>query len=447
MLMERIVIHSDLNNFYASVERRLRPELCGVPLAVGGNKEECKGIVLAKSEEAKRMGVKTGEALWQAKRKCPDLVVVPPNFPEYMKFSRLARAIYVEYTDLIEPYGIDECWLDVTHSTKIFRPFGGDMYVGDGENRHFNPEYLKFIGDELRGRIKSELGLTVSVGVSFNKVFAKLGSDIKKPDGTTVISFTDYKRRIYPLPVEDLLYVGKSTADKLKKRGISTIGALAAAPDELVRGLLGKAGETLVKYARGLDEDEVRSMNESGELKSIGNSLTYPHDLKTYDEVKKHIYVLAESVAARLREADAGRADTVHIFVRGSDLKSFTAQKKVRPTVLCGEIAVHAFELFKEKVKFPFAVRALGVTVSGFDKNLSQMTFDEVGGDYKKRERAERAVDKIRKKYGYSLVQRGIMADDAEAAHNDIKGTHLIKPARFDDAEGGGDGLDGDDFN
>ena len=433
--MERIVIHSDLNNFYASVERKLRPELAGLPIAVGGNKEERKGIVLAKSEEAKRFGVKTGEAVWQAKRKCPGLVVVPPNFPEYMKYSRLARGIYAEYTDLIEPYGIDECWLDVTHSTKIFPKFGGDMYVGEGEGRHFAEDYLKFIGDTLRERIKAELGITVSVGVSFNKVFAKLGSDLKKPDGTTVIPVTDYKTKLFPLPVNDLLFVGMATCEKLKKRGITTIGALANAPDDLIKNLLGKTGETLLKYARGLDDEPVSHMNDSGELKSIGNSLTYPHDLTTHAEVKKQLFVLAESVASRLREADLGRADTVHLWVRYSDLSSASMQKKVRPTVLCSEIAGHAFSLFCGRISAPFKVRALGVTVSGFDKNLTQLSMDEVDGSYEKRERAERAVDAIRKKYGYSKLQRGIMADDIEAAHNDVKGTHLIKPARFDDGK------------
>ncbi len=433
--VERIVIHSDLNNFYASVERKLHPELTGKPIAVCGNREERKGIVLAKSEEAKRFGVKTGDAVWQASRKCPDIVIVKPHFDEYMKYSRLARQIYAEYTDLIEPYGIDECWLDVTRSTKVFPPFSGERYVGEGEGRHFSPQFLRFLGDTLRLRVKGELGITVSVGVSFNKVFAKLGSDLKKPDGTTVIPVNDFRTRIYPLPVEDLLYVGGATAEKLRRRGITTIGALAAAPDGLVTGLLGKAGATLLKYARGQDEEEVRPMGDSGELKSIGNSLTYPRDLTREEEVKKHLYVLSESVAARLREADVGRADTVHLWVRDSALRSCSIQRKVRPTVLCSEIAAHAFALFCEKFSPPFAVRALGVTVSGFDKNLTQVTLDEVDGTYSKRERAERAVDLIRKKHGYAKLQRGIMADDAEAGHNDIKSTHLIKPARFDDGE------------
>ena len=431
--MERIVVHSDLNNFYASVERRLNPGLAGKPIAVCGNSEERKGVVLAKSEEAKRCGVKTGEAVWQAKRKCPELVTVSPHFSEYKKYSRMARAVYAEYTDLIEPFGIDECWLDITHSTKIFPRFSGDMYAEEEGERRFAPAYLQFLGDTLRERVKSVLGLTVSVGVSFNKVFAKLASDLKKPDGTTVIGLYNYKQKIYPLPVEDLLYVGKSTAEKLRRHGITTIGALACSPQGLAKQLLGKTGEMLLKYSLGQDEEPVRAEGEREELKSVGNSLTYPKDLTDYAEVKKQLFVLSESVAARLREADAGRADTVHLWVRGSDMNSFTAQKKVRATVLCGEIAAHAFGLFCQRVRPPFAVRALGVTVSGFDKNLSQMTFDEVDGDYKKREAAERAVDKIRKKYGYSAMQRGIAASDKEAAENDIKSTHLIKPARFDD--------------
>ncbi len=206
--MERIVLHSDLNNFYASVEKILNPELAGKPVAVCGNEEERRGIVLAKSEEAKKTGIKTGDTVWQARRKCPALIVVRPHFKEYMAYSRKVKAIYARYTDLIEGYGIDECWLDVTRSTKIFPEYGGEKYVGEGEERHFTDGYLRFIGDTIRNEVKSELGVTVSVGVSFNKVYAKLGSDLKKPDGTSVISYLNYKNVIFGLPVRDLLMVG-----------------------------------------------------------------------------------------------------------------------------------------------------------------------------------------------------------------------------------------------
>lgn len=431
--MERIILHSDLNNFYASVERALDPRLKGVPIAVCGNEEERRGIVLAKSEEAKRAGVKTGDTVWQAKRKCPDIVIVRPRFPVYMEYSRKVRAIYARYTDLIENYGIDECWLDVSKSTKIFPAYDKEKYVGEGEEKHYSDGFLRHLGDVIRNEVKSELGLTVSVGVSFNKVYAKLGSDLKKPDGTSVISYLNYKSVIFGLPVGDLLMVGGATGEKLKKMGYDTIGGLAAADDAKIFGAFGKFGTTLLTYARGEDLSPVRAMDESRELKSIGNSMTCARDLTSYDDVKRTLFVLSESVAARLRESGLGLADTVHLWVRDGKLNGYQVQRKVRHTCLCVEIAASAFALFQEKFKPPFNVRALGVTVSGFDGGVSQLTFDETAGDYAKRERAERCVDEIRKKHGYAAVQRGIVAEDPTEMHNDIKGTHLIKPARFDD--------------
>ncbi len=430
--MERIVIHSDLNNFYASVERRLNSELSGKPVAVCGNAEERKGIVLAKSEEAKRFGVKTGEPIWQAKRKCPELIIVKPHFREYMAYSNKVRAIYARYTEFIESYGIDECWLDITKFTTVFPKYDGEKYVEIDGERHFSDGFLRHLGDFIRNTVRVELGLTVSVGVSFNKVFAKLGSDLKKPDGTTVISITNYKNVVYPLPVSDLLYVGGATAQKLKALSFSTIGRLADAPDSVVEKSLGKNGKTLLSYARGEDSAEVRHMNDSRELKSIGNSLTAPQDLIRRDEVKRLIFVLCESVAARLRESGLGLADTVHLWVRDKWLKSYSIQKKVRHTALCGEIASHAYALFLTLFPDTFSVRAVGVTVSGFDTGGSQMTLDEVSGDYEKRESVERCVDGIRKKHGYSAVQRGVLLHDIEGIRTDIKGTHLIKPAKFD---------------
>lgn len=430
--MERIVIHSDLNNFYASVERRLNPELAGKPVAVCGSKEERRGIVLAKCEIAKRFGVKTGDTIFAAQKKCPNIVIVPPHFEEYMNFSRAVKSIYARYTDLIEGYGIDECWLDVTHSTRIFPPFA-DMYAeADGE-RHFSDEYLRFLGDTIRNTVKSELGVTVSCGVSFNKAFAKLGSDLKKPDGTSVISKLNFKSVVNPLPVSDLLFVGKATSEKLGRMGLTTIGRLAATDDGIIKNAFGKFGETLLKYARGEDEDEVKHMDERREYKSIGNSSTYREDVTDLKRIERFLYVLSESVAARLREAGQGAADTVHLWVRFNDLSDFSVQKKVRHTVLCSEIATHAFELFKANVRAPFKVRALGVTVSGFDNGISQLTLDETYGKYKKLEAVERCVDEIRKKHGYEKVQRGIIAEEPEEMTNDIKNTHLIKPANFED--------------
>jgi len=433
--VERIILHSDLNNFYASVERKLNSNLMGKPVAVCGSQEERKGIVLAKSEEAKACGIKTGDTVWQAKKKCPNLVIVRPHFDEYMKYSRMVKGIYAEYTDLIESYGIDECWLDVSKSTKIFPNYDGEKYVQIDGEKHYSDGYLLFIGDVIRNEVKTRLNLTVSVGVSFNKVFAKLGSDLKKPDGTSVISVANYKDVVSNLKVEDLLYVGSATKKKLYAMGLNTIGRLALAPDDLLKNTFGKMGATLLKYARGQDDGEVMHVNESAPLKSIGNSLTYAENLTNFEQVNKMLFVLSESVASRLRESGLGKANTVHLWVRDSTLNGFTAQKKVRHTALCGEIANHALELFKAHFSMPFSIRALGVTVSGFDGGESQLTFDETSGDYEKREAIENCVDAIRKKYGYSAVQRGTIIGDAEEAHNDIKNSHLIKPARFEDRE------------
>ena len=432
--MERIIIHSDLNNFYATVERVLNPSLAGKPVAVCGNKEERRGIVLAKSEEAKRFGVKTGDAVWQAQKKCPGIIIVPPNFPEYVKYSRAVKKIYARYTDLIESFGIDECWLDLTHSTLVFPPFEPKKHTIDGEER-FTDEYLRFLGDTIRLEVKRELGVTVSCGVSFNKIFAKLASELKKPDGTSVISLTNYKQVVNGLPVEDLLFVGNATSAKLRSMGISTIGKLAEADADLVRGALGKTGDALIKYARGLDDEPVAHMDEKREYKSIGNSNTYPEDVESLRRVERLLYVLSESVATRLREADQGLADTVHLWVRFSDLTSFTVQKKVRHTALCGEIARHAYDLFCENVKPPFKVRALGVTVSGFDNGRSQVTFDESFGRYKKMEAVERAVDEIRKKHGYDKLQRGVVAEEPQQMREDIQHSRLDTPDSTDTPE------------
>ena len=432
--MERIVIHSDLNNFYASVERTLHPELTGKAIAVCGSKEARRGIVLAKSEEAKRFGVKTGDTVWQAQEKCPHIVCVPPHFDEYIKYSRKVKAIYARYTDLIESYGIDECWLDLTHSTLIFPKFE-PKYVEVNKEQHFSDEYLKFLGDYIREEVKRELKITVSCGVSFNKVFAKLGSDLKKPDGTTVISYLNYPSVINALPVEDLLFVGKATTQKLRGMGLSTIGRLAAADDKLIIKTFGKVGDTLLKYARGLDCDAVKHMDDKREYKSIGNSNTYPADICDFARIERLLYVLAESVSARLRESGQGLADTVHLWVRYADLSDFSVQKKVRHTALCGEIASHAFALFKANIKPPFKVRALGVTVSGFDNGSSQLTLDETNGKYKKLDAVERCVDGIRKKHGYDKVQRGIVSQEPPYMRADLKNTHLIKPGNFVDPE------------
>ena len=422
-----VVLHSDLNNFYATVEKKLFPELEGKPIAVCGDKEMRHGIVLAKSEEAKRFGVKTGDVIWEAKRKCPGLIIRPVRFGVYEEQSRAVREIYGRFTDLVEPFGIDECWLDVTHS-KTF---------GTGEE----------IAEKIRRAVKEERGLTVSVGVSFNKVFAKLASDLKKPDAVTVVSRENYREKIWPLPVSQLLFVGKASTQKLKDLGITTIGQLAKADRKMLSSLLGKWGETLSVYARGEDDAPVRGENDRETLKSVGNSITHYEDITDRGEIKRLLYVLSESVAARMRDAGLGKADTVHLWVRDCDMGNHTCQKKVRPTALCGDIAEAAYALFCEKYRADKPVRGLGVTASGFDLGVEQLTFEALTGDYDKRARAEEAVAKIREKHGYSKLQRGIMYEDPVALRMDVRGERLSgikgrnkeKPEKAHDAPGGED--------
>lgn len=305
--MERVILHSDLNNFYASVECLDDPALDGKPVAVCGDPELRHGIVLAKNQLAKGFGVTTGQAIWQAKQQCRGLVIVPPHYDRYLELSKAVREIYVSYTDRVEPFGLDECWLDVGGSASLF---------GDGSA----------IADEIRARVRRELGLTVSVGVSFNKVFAKLGSDYKKPDATTVITRTNYQEVVWALPVSDLLYVGPATTKKLGRYGIRTIGDLARTSVEFPHTVLGKVGVMLWRFANGLDTSGVSTYYAVPPVKTIGNSTTAPRDLVSDDDIKITLYALCESVGARLRE-QRSLCGTVQLGVRDSALIGYERQK------------------------------------------------------------------------------------------------------------------------
>ena len=298
--MNRTILHSDCNCFYVSVELLHHPELRGKPVAVGGDPEARHGIVLTADYTAKRYGVKTGMALWQAKQVCPDITFLPPRMDLYLRFSRMAQEIYADYTDKREPYGIDESWLDVTDSATL---------KGDGLH----------IAQEISSRMKKELGITVSVGVSFNKIFAKLGSDYKKPDAITTMYEDEFQRKAWCLPVSDLLYVGNATNKKLYSMGIRTIGDLAKSDETLLVRKLGKMGSILWAFANGYDESPVKLENTSAPVKSVGNSTTTPRDMETDEDVKIVLYILAESVAARLRE-NGFRCRTVEISVRDKEL-------------------------------------------------------------------------------------------------------------------------------
>ena len=405
-MRERVILHSDLNNFFASVETVLNPSLRGKPLIVCGDPKERKGVVLAKNEEAKKYGIRTAETVVSALRKCPHVLRVPTHFGEYKKYSRLVREIYERFTDVIEECSIDECSLDVTASVKLF---------GSGEE----------IAQKIRKAVKEELGLTVSIGVSFNKSMAKLASEFKKPDAVSVVTRENFSSLVYPRSVSDLLFVGKSTKETLERYGIRTIGELAEADEALLVKLLGKRGRQLRICARGEENEPVRTEAEKEDVKSVGNSVTLPHDVTGREEIKRWLYVISESVAARLRDADVGKASTVHIVVKNERLEESTYQKKVTPTTLCGDIAKAAFQLFCEGYPKGAPVHMIGVTVSGFDYHVEQLTL-ETGGEkkaYEKRDRAESAVAKLRKKYGYAAVQRGVVMTDEKLKGLDIRKT------------------------
>lgn len=391
----RVILHSDLNNFFASVECALAPELKGKPMAVCGSQELRHGIVLAKSEEAKKYGIKTAMTVVEAKRLCPSLIIVPPRHEKYVYYSQQARKIYLDYTDLVEPFGIDEAWLDVTAS----------CVFGSGEQ----------IADEIRSRMKNELGLTCSVGVSYNKVFAKLGSDLKKPDGTTVISRENRIKTVWRLPVENLLYVGKSTLEKLNKYNIYTIGDLAGTSEEFLIEKFGKWGETLSKYARGDDDSPVKKYGEEEEAKSIGNSVTPYRDLKTIEDVKNVLAYLCESVSERALRYGAGKARTVTLSVRDNALVWITRQAKLPyPSLLSGDIFSAAVELFKKNYDFRRPIRSIGVTLSDFmgEGEGEQLAIGQDVKKYEKRLELEKKVNALREKYGKNSVRRGITLSD-----------------------------------
>ena len=410
----RAVLHVDMNNFYASVECLYRPEIRKYPVAVAGDPLNRHGIILAKNMIAKKMGVKTGEAIWEAKQKAPGLITVPPDFQKYLRFSRLARKILYDYTDQIEAFGLDENWADVTGSLGLF---------GSGYN----------IAEEIRQRVKDELGVTVSIGVSFNKIFAKLGSDLKKPDAITMIPADNFQNIVWPLPAGDLLYVGKATERKLRKLGIITIGGIANCPLDVLTQLLGKWGEVLWLFANGKDSSPVRKIDESAAVKSIGNGTTCPRDLTTEEDIKLVFMVLAESVAARLRDYGL-KCTGVQIMVRDSKLYYMTRQSKLlKPTNLSDEILNKAMELFKNNYDWWRPVRALGLSGinlvtehSGIELSL----FEDPKKDVQK-ENLARVVDGLRKRFGHDAVLRAAALLDSKLTGFNPKEDHTIHPVSY----------------
>lgn len=393
--MKRVILHSDMNACYASIEAKLNPALKGIPMAVAGNPANRHGIILAKSEKAKKMGVKTGEPIWQAMSKCPNLTIVPPHYEEYLRHSKMARAIYYEYTNQVEPFGLDECYLDVTGSIHLF---------GSGEE----------IAEEIRKRMKEEIGISVSVGVSFCKIFAKLGSDMKKPDATTVISEENFREKVWPLPVRDMVGIGPATERKLNKIGIFTLGDISQAPVNIMKNLLGVNGVYLWQYCNGMDIRPVIDRDHKEAIKSIGNSSTTRRDLNSDEEVLSVLQELSFSVSRRLREAEL-EAMGVEVFIRNSELQSFNFSKKITMASQSSITLVReAMEVFKEKYRWAFPVRAVGIRAINLrgQGGGSQMDVFLNHEKFQKSEDVDTALYKIRKKYGKNSITFAALKKD-----------------------------------
>jgi len=403
--MERTVLNCDLNNFYASVECLYKPDIRNKPVAVCGSQSTRHGIVLAKNYMAKKYNIKTGEAIYEAKKKCPNLIIVKPNYKLYLKFSRLAFNIYKRYTDMIEPFGIDECWLDVTGSAKLF---------GSGSK----------IASEIKEQLKKELGITASIGVSYNKILAKLASDMKKPDAITLIDKNNFKDIVWPFPVDNLMYIGCSTAEKLNKSGIFTIGELAHASPSFLMQKLGKWGETLWAFANGYDETPIEKAENEPLIKGIGNSLTTPKDLICNEEVKLLFYVLADSVAERLRRHNL-KGKTVQISIKASDMKTIERQEQLSHyTFISTEIAEKAFKIFLRCWNWEKSVRLLGIRVTNLANADSyvQLSFLDDNKETR-RQLLEICMDNIRERYGHYSVQRALLMTNAQnrLLHKDME--------------------------
>ena len=410
----RKILHIDLNNFYASVECVQNPTLREKNVAVTGAEEDRHGIILAKSKEAKALGIKTGMTIWQAKKLAPDLITITANFPLYLKYSNIVRKVFEKYTDFIEPFGIDESWIDVTDSLKIFKS-------------------AKEIALKIIEEINKTTGLTVSVGISYNKVFAKLGSDLAGINEIIEIDENNFKSIVWPLPCENLLYVGKATKKKLNHFNIFTIGDLANYNKTLLEKKLGKWGSYLHDFANGKEASPVRQMQLSPPVKSVGNSMTNYKDITNEEELKVVLFLLSESVVSRLRDLGATSFSVIHVGITKTNLESEHFQKKLNNPVLISTIlAKEALKLLNKNFNFEIFIRAVSVSVSNinFVENEKQLEiFDN--SKLQKLEKLEKVANKIQKKHGNTKFKKAIILEDDKLSNLDIKEEHIIHPESF----------------
>lgn len=390
--MDRVILHSDLDNFYASVECLENPKLRGKPVAVCGDPESRRGVVVAKNQEAKGYGVKTGDTMWQAMKKCSDLVCVPPRHQLYREYSRRVFEIYCRYTDRVEPFGPDEAWLDVT---------GCDRLFGTG----------KEIADKIRADIRNEIGLTASIGVSFNKTCAKLASDLKKPDAVCSIPRERYREIVWPMSVGVLLFVGKKTRAALERYHLQTVGDVARADKSFLCSILGKAGERLHEYANGTEQDAVKRWDVQDEVKSIGNSTTYPHDIVAKEEIYRELYRLCDHVSERLRRKGL-RGKTVCLSVKTAEFLTYERQCSLREYTAAPEIMMETLmQLYRESYSVGLKVRSLGVRVTHLQEDVeaAQLTLFPEEDKNSKYEQLAQTTDHIRDRFGDDAICRALL--------------------------------------
>ena len=388
----RAILHSDMNSFYASVEMMLDPSLRGKAVAVCGSTENRHGIVLAKSQLAKKAGVKTGMVNWEARQRCPNLIMVPPQYDEYIKYSKLAHEIYYRYTDLVEPFGMDECWLDVSNT---MYPYKSAMEIAE----------------QIRTATREELGLTVSIGVSFNKIFAKLGSDMKKPDAITEITEDNFREKVWPLAADEMIYCGPATMRKLENYGIHTIGQLAATPHNLLQNWFGVNGLALWRFANGYDQSRVMHKDFVSPVKSIGHGITCNADLENEEEVFKVMLELSQDVGHRLRVHGLA-ARGVQIWIRTNDLGGMQCQCKLPfRTQLPSEITAAGFKLFQDRYKWNQKVRAVCIRATDLvpKSNAEQMSIFVDNEKRDRRERLEDAIEELRGRFGKSAITYAVL--------------------------------------
>ncbi len=412
--MDRVIMHIDINHCYAQIEEMKYPQLREIPMAVGGHEEKRHGIILAKNDPAKKYGILTGESLREAREKCPDLLIIPPAYDDYIYYTSLVKSIYREYSDHVESFGLDEAWIDYTASQHLF-----------GDPVH--------IAEEIMHRVRKEIGLDVSAGLSWNKVFAKLGSDMKVKGSPAVITRENYREKVWPLDASDLLYVGPATTRKLRRRGIHTIGELAQYPRIYLKGAMGAAGEMIHAFANGEDTSPVAENNAWLPPKSIGNSMTMIHDVSSAEEVKPVCYVLSEAVASRMR-SHGMEGDVVSVSMRSAGLNWFGCERKIaQPTSVSMEILHTAMDLISGNYDFSVPMRAVGISVSHLNPagTYRQMNLFVNEEAREKARRSDLAMDEIRDMYGFDSVRRACTLLDRPLTDFNVKDDHTVHPVGY----------------